>query len=210
MPTLRHEDNPEEGVQFLERWYNAALTSRYPKAHTMRVAKAGGTRPYWELALAECLKHNIRPGAWVAFSIDEWRVTSPQRALKSPPDVKFIFGPRMQSRLWVYRDVEAEYAPSRKMYTPDARSVLDRLHLVKAFATSVGWDEPKIQAEVARQFPKGFQQETLAAARTTKATNAALQQQLRAGKWLWTKDYDGKKARALAARRPSMEEGTHG
>jgi len=131
-------------------------------------------------------------------------VTAPQRALKSPPDVKFVFGPRMQSRLWVFRDMEGEYVPSKMLSTPDARSVLDRLHSVAAFAIGADWDERKVQAELTRQFPNGFEREVLQARRTTEATGNVLRQQIKSGKWIWGKDFDGKKARALAARRPSL------
>lgn len=209
--TERHALELDAGVLFLERWYNAALGSRYTKTHPVRAPKAGGTRVYWELAVETCLNHDIRPGAWVAFSIDEWRVVAPQRALKSPPDVKFVFGPRMQSRLWMYRDMEGKYAPSRELYTPDARSVLDRLHEIRAFGARAGWvGEDATLAELKRLFPLGFEQEVRAAQRTTQATEAVLKQQVRQGKWIWEKDLDGKAARALAARRPDFNEGAHG
>ena len=208
--TLRHKEDIDIGVMFLERWYNAALFSRYPKAFPVRAPKSKGTRQYWELAVLTCIDEGIPPGAWVAFSIDEWRVTAPQKALKSPPDVKFVFGPRMQSRLWAYRDMVGEYEPSKLLSTPDARSVLDRLHRILQTAASMGWDAKGIQVAIAHQFPNGFEREVSQARNTVRTTKELLEQQIKAGKWIWNKDFNGKNARALMGRRPSLNEGMHG
>ena len=77
MPTLRHKEDIDAGVMFLERWYNAALTSRYAKVFPVRAPKAGNLRQYWELAVLTCVDEGISAGAWVAFSIDESGDSSP-------------------------------------------------------------------------------------------------------------------------------------
>lgn len=187
--TQRQFDDRPLGVACVAGWYRAAMLSRYSKCFPQRPNKK--TTPFWEDAVQVLFENKMMPAVWVAFSIDDFRAKLPENKAKTTmPTLEYIFGDRMQTQRWRYREVEGFYARTRVQILPSGREILQKSYAIKERAAALDWDLNRIASLVSEYFPNGADVEIKAAQKEADDMTRILKQKISTYTWVWQTDFD--------------------
>jgi len=197
----------EDQLEFCVRWYRAALESR---GREKRKVNLGQVREHFEDALELFLKHDVRPGAWVAWALDRLLYALPTNARKKfHPEVKRLLSAKtFEESLWKFREDEATYASAAWVLTPAGEELRARMHRLRWAVDALGSQrtEAQVKAMVAQHFPEGFEAACAATKENSRVQGQGIETRIQLGHWVWPvskslmRDLDGTKRGSTKAR----------
>ncbi len=189
-PKLREEDGPEVWAVLLATLFKNAVEKRYGvrEFQFRNEATIRRSKHFNKLQLfAEKLfAHDIPPGAWVAFRVDEWKANTKERRSGAPetPTVGYVFSMRAVTDMrWRFREAMGDGdIGGRALYGKSHRELLRRYTKMHA-AINAGMRKAEARE---RAFPGDLWDVLLDAARAESAElRRNLSMQVKRGDFLW-------------------------
>lgn len=174
-----------EQLEFVGRWYRAAVESRGLKVPL--VAPLRSHRAYFEDALEVFVKENLRPGAYVAWALDRVLSALPTNAKKRfQPPVKVLLSPKtLTTDLWMFREAEGDYAVSRYVETDAGQEFMRVWKRVREEIIRGPRTKEAAQRAVASAWPEGYWRARESVREKVASEGQGLRERLRLGEWVW-------------------------